>query len=233
MSKHLEKDLERLKKEILAMGSLVEEVLTTSLKAFFERNAALAKSIVDKDDLIDQKENEIEEECLKLLALHQPVAGDLRYIITALKVNNDLERMSDYCVNVAERAIQLAGTKPLPLPENYLKGIEITQTMVRRSLDALVRLDVDLAREVREEDDKVDAIHKEMFQIFQEKMKKDPAIIDQAMATLSVFRYMERVADLATNIAEDVVFMVEGEIVRHSEGLTYCHCARGGRHCER
>lgn len=215
MRKHLDKDLERLKKEILAMGGMVEESIRQSLRALFDKRSDEAKEVIKKDNEVDLKENEIEEECLKLLALHQPVAGDLRYIITVLKVNNDLERMGDYCVNIAERALHLAKLEELPLPKDFNKGAEIVQKMVRDSLSALVNRDTESALKVWEEDPKVDTIHREMFEELQTKMRGNPLLIDACISTLSVFRYLERIADLATNIAEDIIFMVKGEIVRH------------------
>lgn len=215
MGKHLQKDLDRLKKDILGMGGMVEASLTEVLKAFFERKAEPAEGVIEKDEQIDRKENEIEEECLKVLALHQPVAIDLRFIITVLKVNNDLERMGDYCVNIAERTRFLATREPLELPPDFRKGAQIAQKMVRQSLDALVYQDTARARQVLESDPTVDAIHQEMFSTLEGVMEKNPGLVRCAVPTLSVFRYLERIADLATNIAEDTIFMVEGEIVRH------------------
>jgi phosphate transport system protein len=151
-----------------------------------------------------------------ILALYQPVATDLRFIITALKVNNDLERMGDQAVNLAERAERLAGLEPIPPPESFDRLVSTVQTMVRESLDSLVNMDAQLARHVCEMDDVVDEINANTFTSMQELMQRDPSTIERAVATISVSRHMERIADLATNIAEDVVFLVEGEIVRHN-----------------
>jgi phosphate transport system protein len=157
----------------------------------------------------------VEEECLKLLALHQPVAIDLRFIITCLKVNNDLERMGDLAVNIAERAAYLARHPKLALPVDFTRMADQVRTMVRESLDALVRNDPDLARRVIDLDDSVDRDHRRVFDLLQEVMSRDAAVIKRVIAVLSSSRYLERIADHATNICEDVIFMSNGEIIRH------------------
>lgn len=215
MGKHFRRDEEQLKKEILTMGLLVEEALNKSLRSLFERDSALAHRVVQEDTGIDQKENYIEEECLKLLALYQPVADDLRFIITVLKVNSDLERMGDYSVNIAERASYLSKQEPLPFPPDLTEVSKKVQSMVHRSLNALVDRDVRSAKAVWEQDAEIDTFHRKIFHQLQEEMKKSPDHIDRLVPILSCFRYLERIADLATNISEDTIFLVEGEIVRH------------------
>ncbi len=215
MTAHLQRDLARLREEILSMGSLVEEATNKAINALVKRDAALAAEVVDADGRIDDKEVQVEEDCLKLLALHQPVAVDLRFIITCLKVNNDLERMGDLAVNIAERARYLARHTPLATPLDLTAMADKVRGMVRDSLDALVRQDMTLARDVLARDDEVDEANRSMFDILQGVMTADPSTVKRAIALLSSSRYLERLADHATNIAEDVIFMGEGEIIRH------------------
>ena len=215
MAKHLQRDLEHLKKEILTMGSMVEEATNRAILALVDRRPELAEAVINGDDRIDYKENEIEEDCLKTLALHQPVAADLRFIIVVLKVNNDLERMGDLAVNIAERAAYLSTHEQLNVSLDFLRMVEGVRTMVRKSLDALIGMDTSLAREVLDMDDDIDAINREMYITLQGLMRKEPDTIERAVHMLSASRHLERIADLTTNIAEDVVFMVDGELIRH------------------
>jgi phosphate transport system protein len=215
MSKHLQRDLECLKKEILTMGAMVEGAANKAISSLVRRNTEWAEEVMKGDDEIDEKENAIQEECLKLLALHQPVAGDLRFIVTVMKVNNDLERMGDLAVNIAERGLYLSTRPSIRIPLNFSKMVERVQAMVHESLNALVNLDTALARKVWRDDDEVDAMNREMYVVLQELMREDPDTIHRAVHTLSASRHLERIADLATNIAEDIIFMAEGEIVRH------------------
>jgi len=215
MSKHLQHDLDRLKKEILAMGALVEEAINRAIASLTQRDAALARQVLEGDDAIDRKEVEVEDLCLKILALHQPVAGDLRYIIAVLKVNNDLERMGDLAQNIAERVTFLAVHEPVAVHLDFTLMVELVRRMVGESLDALVNQDPVLARRVCVQDDEVDRLQKQMFEILQSVMMRDPKAVERAVQVLSVSRHLERIADSATNIAEDIVFMVEGDIIRH------------------
>ncbi|NIA06645.1 MAG: phosphate signaling complex protein PhoU [Actinobacteria bacterium] len=215
MSKHLQRDLEYLKKELLSIASLVEEATNKAILALTERRSELAEEVISEDNLIDQKEVQVEDECLKVLALHQPVAADLRFIITALKVNNDLERMGDLAVNIAERAAYLSTHEHLGAALDFPRMAEGVQTMLRNSLDALTNMDAKLARGVLKMDDEIDAANKQMYVILQKWMHKNPDSIERAVHLLSASRHLERIADLATNIAEDVVYMAEGELIRH------------------
>jgi len=218
MALHLQRDLDLLRKELLQLGGMVETSIEQALKALNERDTKLAESLLSTESEIDEKEVEIEENCLKILALHQPVAVDLRFIVVVLKVNNDLERMGDLAENIAERSLFLSSEPPIPCPPEF---VDIMQTnirlMVRNSLDALVNLDVTLANQVIAMDESVDIVNKQMYADLQADMQKDPDTIKRAVSILSTSRYMERIADLATNIAEDVVFMVDGDVVRHQE----------------
>jgi len=216
MAKHLQRDLDQLAKDLLTMGALVEDATNKAINALARRNKALAQEVAAGDGAINDRENQIEESALKILALHQPVAADLRFIITALKVNNDLERIGDHAVSIAERAETLADLDPVPLPDEFHKLVEVVQHMVHDSLNALVERDAALARSVCMVDDEVDRIHRFMYSAMQSVMRENAAYIEPAINTISATRHMERIADLATNIAEDVVFMVEGEILRHN-----------------
>lgn len=197
------------------MGAMVEESINKAITALVDRREELAAEVIGTDCLIDQHELLIEEECLKLLALHNLVATDLRFVVTVMKVGNDLERMGDLSENIAERASFLARHPPIAETQDLGRIADIVRTIVRRSLDALVALDTDLARQVCGADDEVDGLHRATFVQVQEIMRRDPATIARALQTLSCSRQLERIADLATNIAEDVVFLVEGESIRH------------------
>jgi phosphate transport system protein len=215
VSKHIRKEIATLKKELLALGAAVEEILYKAMKSLEERDKALADQVMEEDSAIDEMEVEIEEDCLKVLALHQPVAVDLRLIIAILKINNDLERVGDLAVNIAERAAFLATKEKVEIPPDFTKMSEISRDMLKKSLDALVTEDSALAHKVCGMDDAVDAINREMYILVQNKIKGDPSKIESLIHLLSVSRHLERVADLATNIAEDVIYMIDGEIVRH------------------
>jgi phosphate transport system protein len=217
--KHLQRDLEHLSREILAMGGLVEDATARAMEALLERDPSVAERVVAGDRQIDLKEIEVEEECLKILALHQPVAADLRFIVAALKVNNDLERMGDFAQNIAERARVLSHQDAAEPPAELRAMMERVQSMVVRSLDALVQLDSDLARTVLAADSEVDAMHRRMYEHLQDRMAKSVERIPDYVQYLSVSRYLERIADLSTNIAEDVIFTAEGEVVRHRRGV--------------
>lgn len=215
MAIHLLRDLEHLKKQILAVGALVEEATDKAIASLVDRRPALAEEVLNGDDRIDRKEVEVEEECLKLLALHQPVAADLRFLVAVLKVNNDLERMGDLAVNVAERAAFLSTHPPLQVQVGFSAMGDLVRGMVHDALEAVVRMDTDLARSVWSRDDEVDRANRRAFELLEDEMERDPASVERALHTLSASRNLERIADLATNIAEDVLFMVLGEVVRH------------------
>lgn len=218
MSLHLQRDLDALKKEVLQLGNLVESAINAAILALNNRETELADKVMQYEKEINDKEVYIEEECLKILALHQPVAVDLRFIVVVLKVNNDLERMGDFAKNIAKRAIFLATQPPIPIFQEFAVELPVmVRTMVRKSLDALVTLDVDLARNVIKMDEKVDEINREMYAEVHRIIQQDASKAEVAMSLLSTSRYMERIADLSTNIAEDVMFMVEGRVFRHME----------------
>jgi phosphate transport system protein len=215
MPKHFERELENLKRRILSLGAKVEERLRMAIKAIETRDGNLANQVIKADYEIDKIEVDIEEECLKVLALHQPVAIDLRFIISVIKINNDLERIGDLAVNIAERAAFLASQRKLNILFDFPGMAEKAQSMVKRSLDSLVNMDSRLAWEVCASDDEVDAMNRDMFIQIQDNIRKNINRMECFIHLLSASRHLERVADHATNIAQDVVYMIEGEIVRH------------------
>lgn len=216
MSLHLQRDLEALKKELLQLGNLVESAINSAILALHNRETTLADRVLQIELEINEKEVFIEEECLKMLALHQPVAVDLRFIVAVLKVDNDLERMGDFAKNIAKRALDLAHLNPVPIFPEFVNELpDLVRTMVRKSLDSLVALDVDLARNVIKMDKRVDEINAMMYKEVQRIILEDVKRTEVALNLLSCSRHMERIADLSTNIAEDVLFMVEGKVMRH------------------
>jgi phosphate transport system protein len=215
MSKHLERDLENLQHDLLTLAASVEEAIHTAIRALRERDAELAQQVIDGDTQIDEGENHVEEECLKLLALHQPVAVDLRRIAAALKINAELERMADLAEDIAERAVALARLPLIAIPDNLQRMTDLTTSMVHKALDSFVNLDVRLARSVCRLDDEVDRYNEEIINDLVETMQKGPQNFLAGLSLFSATRHLERIADHATNIAEDVIYLVEGEIVRH------------------
>jgi phosphate transport system protein len=215
MAAHLQREIEYLKKRILALGDTVEKAVHDAAAAIEEMNGTLAMTIIDQDAETDQQEVEVEEECLKILALHQPVAHDLRFIIAVLKINNDLERIGDLAVNIAERAVFLASQPKPVISFDFTSMAQTTQLMLKKSLDALVNQNPDLARQVCTIDDAVDAMNRQVYIKVQEAILAHPEQIGALIHLLSVSRHLERIADHTTNISEDVIYMIEGQIVRH------------------
>jgi len=215
MSKHLQRDLEQLQHDILDMGSAVEEAVNKAVRAVFDRDTDLAQEVIDGDTPIDLQQNQIEEECLKILALHQPVARDLRRTVAILMITTDLERMADLAVETAERSLELAKPPLIPVPADLHKMSDLATSMLQQSLDAFVHLDGNHARRVVRLDDEVDHYNVQIIQTLISLMKKSPEQVAQGLSLFSVVRHLERIADHATNIAEDVVYLVEGEIIRH------------------
>jgi phosphate transport system protein len=215
MSKHLERDLDNLQRDILAQALAVEEMINQAVRALRGREADLARQVIAGDTAIDERENRVEEECLKMLALHQPVAQDLRRIAAVLKINTDLERMADLAVNIAERVVRLAELPLVPVPAKLERMAELTTRMVRQGLEAFVDLDTGLARRVCRLDDEVDRLNAEIISELIGMVRSAPERVEAGLSLFSAIRHLERIADHATNIAEDVIYLVEGEIVRH------------------
>jgi phosphate transport system protein len=215
MSKHLLRDVEDLKNKIIHMGSVIEDRVYQATMSVINHDVKLANAVIKGDAEIDQMEVDIEDEGLKILALHQPVAIDLRFIIAILKINNDLERVGDLAVNVAERAAFLATQKGFKIPFDVYKMAVKSEGMLTRSIDALMNLDVRQARLVRAEDDEMDAMNREMYDKVREQLPETPEQFNCLFHAVSIGRHLERIADHATNIAEDVVYLVDAEIIRH------------------
>lgn len=214
MSKHLERDLERLQKRIVNFAGLVEEAIYKAVQALQEHNVTLANEVINGDGRIDEMENSITEDCLKMLALHQPVATDLRRIATTFMITTDLERMGDLAKHIAEGA-QVLSAPPVAIPNKMLKMTDVTTSLVRQSLDSFVNLDCPLARRVVRMDDEVDRYNDELIAETMAYMKENPANIESGVTLFTATRHLERIADHATNIAEDVIYLVEGDIVKH------------------
>lgn len=218
MSVHLNREIEKLKGLILGQSALVEETVYKAVKAVEARDGKLAQKVIDGDERIDLAEVAIEEECLKILALHQPVATDLRFIVAVLKINSDLERIGDLAANIASRALKLSQITTAPEAIiDFQDGEAKVQQMLRQSLEALVNLDENLAKVVCSSDDAIDDINRSVHKQVIRAIKEHPNDVDRFILLLSVSRNLERIADHATNIAEDVVYMVRGEIVRHTK----------------
>jgi len=215
MSTHLNKEIETLKKELLGLCGMVEESLWQAVKSLTYKDIELAEKVIQSDINIDAMEVKVEEECLKILALHQPVAVDLRFIVTAMKINIDLERIGDLAVNIAERSRFLSAQKDFQNLLDFETMAEKTQQMLKKSIDSLINIDADLAAEVCNDDDEVDRINRQMYDQVKQQVQIFPEKVEILIHLLSISRHLERIADHATNIAEDVIYMVKGEIVRH------------------
>ena len=211
----IEVEIANLKKELLEMAALAEDMLSKSVKALKEQDGALADEVIRSDKIVNQKEIEIDKHCTRILALLHPEAEDLRTVLMILKINNDLDRIGDHAVNVAERAIFLADkplVKPLiDIPRMADHAIE----MLKESLDAFVNKNADLAIEVCKKDDTVDELYKQVIRELVTYMAQDPTTVERSLSLILVGRELERVADLATNIAEDTVYIVRGQIIKH------------------
>jgi phosphate transport system protein len=215
MHPHMQREIEKLKKKLLTVSAKVETVMQKAVRSLMERNDTLAQEVIDGDPEIDQMEVDVEEEVLKILALYSPVANDLRFVISVLKINNDLERIADEAVNIAERTIFLSKHPKIKIPQELTTMVNLVQSMLDKALQALINLNSKLALEVIQTDDEVDDLHKYMYTLIQNRIKTDIEHVECLINILSVSRQLERIADQVTNIAEDVVYMVEGNIVRH------------------
>jgi phosphate transport system protein len=216
--KHFHRELDKIKKMILSLGALVEKRVNEVKQAVEDRDVAIAKKIIQLDHEIDQMEVDIEEECLKIIALHQPVATDLRFLIAVIKINNDLERIGDQVVNIAQRVVSIAKRPTVAYNFDYSVMANKAEAMLRMSLDSLVNQDLDDAIRVLHLDDEVDAIKDEVYDLIKKAIAGGVTDdIGYMINLLLISRHIERLADHATNIAEEVVYMIEGEIVRHGK----------------
>ncbi len=217
MTIHFQKELQKIKKMVLSLGAMVEERVRMAILAVEECDGEIAKKIISSDYEIDEMEVEIEEECLKAMALYQPVAIDLRFLVTVVKMNNDLERIGDQAVNIAQRMQTILKKESPGFIFDYSEMAQKAEAMLKMSLDALVNLDLDLAFKVLKLDDEVDEIQKQAYRLIKKAIPKHPDRAGYLINLLLVSRHLERLADHATNIAEDVIYMIEGEIIRHGK----------------
>ncbi len=217
MTRHFLRELEEIKKMVLSLGAIVEERVHNVGQIVEDKDAISAEQIIKTDYMIDEKEVELEEECLKALALYQPVAIDLRFLTAVIKINNDLERIGDQAVNIAERVILLTQKTAPDFYFDYTTMAETTELMLKQSLDALVKMDIDLALEVLKMDDEVDRIKDVAYDRIKAAISEKPDHTAYLINLLLISRHLERMADHATNIAEEVIYMIEGEIVRHGK----------------
>ena len=216
MQRHFHEELDALKQTLLAMGGLVEDQIRRVMTALVERDSELDQEVIDRDAQVNAYDIEVDEKCVELLALHQPAAGDLRFITTAMKIVTDLERIGDQAVNIAQRVRELNLEPQLEPYIDLPRMAEKSQRMVKESLDAFVTRDTELARRVCAEDAEVDALKEQIFRELLTFMMEDARTIPRAIRLILISRFLERVADHATNIAEMVIYMVESKIVRHT-----------------
>lgn len=220
LKRHFDRELNDLKNRVLSMGGTVEDLIVRSIESLRTRDRTLATEAIRVEEEIDAEEVEIEEECLKLIALYQPVAGDLRFIAAVLKINSELERMGDLAVHIAERARDLSRNGESHVPMDLRRMSTDVQRMVRNSLESLVSHDSELAMQVMQADNEVDEHHRAMFELVSRELRNHPEDTERLLQLLSVSRHLERIADSATNIAEDVYYLVEGQIIRHRAAIT-------------
>lgn len=217
MAKHFQRELRRIKRMILSLGTMVEERFRNTKIAIETFDAALAEKIIKLDYEIDEMEVEVEEECLKIMALHQPVAVDLRFLVAVIKINNDLERIGDQAVNIAQRIKTITKKNKIDFVFDYSVMAEKAETMLKMSLDALINFDIDVSLKVLTMDDEVDEIKNEAYRLIKTAIQENPDHVEYLINLMLISRHLERMADHATNIAEEVVYMIEGEIVRHGK----------------
>ena len=219
MERRLDQDLERVRQQLLKMGGMVEGMVAKATQALLDRSQQLCTEVIESDRDVDHLEIEIDELCHLILGTKQPAAIDLRFLVAVMKINSDLERIGDSAVNIAQSAEQLNDQPPLKPYIDLPHLSTLVQDMVRRSLDAFVRKDARMATEVCQSDDAVDGLYKQLFRELLTYMIEDPKTVSRALHLLLISRNMERIADHATNIAEDVIYYVEGRDIRHSAGL--------------
>lgn len=213
---HFQREIDKLKQQILEMSANVEAAVSDATRAVETRDADLAKAVVEHEDLTNAREVDVEEECLKILALHQPVAADLRYLIAVLKINHDLERIGDLAVHIAQGALLLCEMPPIDIPLQLGEMAAKSQQMLKKVLDAFVSVDVAAAREIRLVDSQLDDLNRAMALRLKTEMTRRPELLDPLLKLMHIARHLERIGDHATNIAEDLIYLIEGKIVRHT-----------------
>ncbi len=215
MTTHLQRAMHKIKKEILSLGAMVEDRFNKAIEAVQTENLQLAQFIIDTDFEVDEREIEVEEECLKTLALYQPVATDLRLIVAVIKINNDLERIADYAANIARR-FRASSENPNKFKYDYTAMADQASKMLKKSLDALVSMDVDMAHEVRSMDQEVNIMRNEAYDAMKADIRDNPDMVGEIINMYLISRHIERIGDHTTNIAEEVIYLIEGEIIRHT-----------------
>jgi phosphate transport system protein len=217
MSRHLQNDVEQLHSSLMSLFGVVEQMIDKAGRALCEQQIELARHVIETDRLVDETEVKVEEDCLRILALHHPMAADLRRITTVLKINSDLERIADLACNVAERAECMHEQPHFPIPDQLPEMVREATKMVRMSLDAFVNSDLELAYQVIACDQAVDKRNLDVIQELQQLMQQDSKLVEPSLHCFSAARHVERIADHAENIAEDVIYLVDGDIVRHQK----------------
>jgi phosphate transport system protein len=217
MQHYLDSELKALQYELLKMGGIAENMLRDAVQSVLNRDEDLAQRVITVDDTVDKLENEIEAKCIQLIARHQPVAFELRYLTMALKVNRNIERLADKCVSIARRSIELLAYPPMQPFVDLPSVNRLIQEMVKDALDALVHRNAELAGELRERDSKVNSTYKQMVDELCSILTDQPQLIQSGFSHLLLFRHLERVGDLAANIGEEVYYLVKGEVIRHSD----------------
>ncbi len=215
MERHFDEALKNLKEKLLRMSNLVEEAIGTSINALVQRNSELAYKVIKSDDHVNRLEIEIDDLCLKLLALYQPTAGDLRFVTSTMKITNDLERIGDLAVNIGERTLDLIKVPPLNLKIDIPKMAAAAQAMLKDSINAFVNKDSKLAFEVCKRDDDVDNLNHEIFMALLKATPEDATFVERVIDLILVAKNLERVADHSTNICEDIIYMVDGKVIKH------------------
>ena len=212
----LEHEITGLQHKLLEMAGLAEQMLRQAVESVLTRDKALAQLVVDTDDKIDLLENEIESSCIQLIALHQPVATELRFLTTAMKVNHNIERIADKSVAIAKRSIELSGHPPVKPFVDLPYAAQVIQSMVKDVLDAFVNRDAEYALQIRERDSEVDEIYERMLNELLTILSEHPKLIQPGISFLLLFRHLERIGDLAAHIGEEVYYLVKGDVIRHS-----------------
>jgi phosphate transport system protein len=215
--KYFDQELQDLKEMVLRLGGMVEEQVSNAIRSLTDRDVELAKKTITLDHMINKLEVEIDEKCIDILALRQPVGADLRFVTTAIKIIDNLERMGDIAVNISERVLDISAEPPLKVYLDIPRMADTARSMMKDSLDAFVTRNTALAQQVRVQDDIVDALTDQVFRELLSFMIEDPKTITRATRIMFIAKYIERIADHATNIGEMVIYMVEGRIVRHTE----------------
>ena len=217
MRVHFQREIDKLKLQILGMSAEVENSVSEAVRSVENRDAGLAQAVIAHEQQTNTREVDVEEECLKILALHQPVAADLRYLVAVLKINHDLERIGDLAVHIAENALALCELPPVEIPSQLGEMAGKSRALLKKVLDAFVNVDIGMAREIRSADAEIDALNRTLATRLKAEISRNPDQLEALLKLLHVSRHLERIGDHATNIAEDLIYLIEGKIVRHMD----------------